>query len=91
MFIKGNCATYIDKNLKVYENSTVLFVLWTELMFKRTIKHCRKYRETKTHLIHLFKWHILFAVCLKGVELFYSFFILNYHIIKQKIITEMFI
>ena len=24
MFIKGNCAIYIDKNLKVYENSTVL-------------------------------------------------------------------
>ena len=27
MFIKGNCAIYIDKNLKVYENSTVLFFL----------------------------------------------------------------
>ena len=27
MFIKGDCAIYIDKNLKVYENSTVLFVL----------------------------------------------------------------
>ena len=28
MFIKGNCAIYINNNLKVYENSTVLFVLW---------------------------------------------------------------
>ena len=28
MFIKGKCAIYIDKNLRVYENSTVIFVLW---------------------------------------------------------------
>ena len=28
MFIKGNCAVYIAKNLKVYENSTVIFVYW---------------------------------------------------------------
>ena len=27
MFIKGKCAIYIDKNLRVYENSTVIFVL----------------------------------------------------------------
>ena len=28
MFIKDNCAIYIDKNLKIYENVTVLLVLW---------------------------------------------------------------
>ena len=28
MFVKGNCAIYIDKNLKLYENSTGIFVLW---------------------------------------------------------------
>ena len=28
MFIKGKCAIYIDKNLRVYENSTGIFVLW---------------------------------------------------------------
>ena len=28
MFIKGKCAIYIDKNLRVYEKSTVIFVLW---------------------------------------------------------------
>ena len=28
MLIKGNCAIYIDKNLKVYENITGIFVLW---------------------------------------------------------------
>ena len=27
MFIKGICAIYIDKNLNLYENSTVLYVL----------------------------------------------------------------
>ena len=27
MFIKGNCAIYIDKNLKVFKNSTGIFVL----------------------------------------------------------------
>ena len=27
MFIKGKCAIYIDKNLRVYEKSTVIFVL----------------------------------------------------------------
>ena len=32
MFIKGNCAIYINKNLKVYKNSTVLFVLWLKLI-----------------------------------------------------------
>ena len=31
MFIKGKCAIYIDKNLRVYENSTVIFVLWFQL------------------------------------------------------------
>ena len=30
MFIKGKCAIYIDKNLRVYENSTVIFVLWVK-------------------------------------------------------------
>ena len=30
MFIKGKCAIYIDKNLRVYENSTVIFVLCFE-------------------------------------------------------------
>ena len=29
MFIKGNCAIYIDKNLKVYESSTGIFVRWS--------------------------------------------------------------
>ena len=29
MFIWGNCAIYIDKNLKAYENSTGIFVLST--------------------------------------------------------------
>ena len=29
MFIKGKCAIYIGKNLRVYENSTVIFVLCT--------------------------------------------------------------
>ena len=28
MFTKGKCAIYIDKNLRVYEKSTVIFVLW---------------------------------------------------------------
>ena len=28
MFIKGKCAIYIDKNLRVYEKGTVIFVLW---------------------------------------------------------------
>ena len=28
MFIKGNCAMYIAKNLKVFENNTGIFVLW---------------------------------------------------------------
>ena len=28
MFIKGNWAIYIDKNIKIYENSTGIFVLW---------------------------------------------------------------
>ena len=28
MFIEGNCAIYIDKNLKVSENSTGISVLW---------------------------------------------------------------
>ena len=27
MFIKGNCAIYIDKNLKVYENNTGILIL----------------------------------------------------------------
>ena len=31
MFIEGNCAIYIDKNLKVYEKSTVIFVLCSKL------------------------------------------------------------
>ena len=31
MFIKGNCANYIDKNLRVYENSTGIFVLCLRL------------------------------------------------------------
>ena len=28
MFIKGKCAIYIDKNHRVNENSTFIFVLW---------------------------------------------------------------
>ena len=31
MFIKGKCAIYIDKNLRVYEKSTGIFVLWTNI------------------------------------------------------------
>ena len=34
MFIKGKCAIYIDKNLGVYENRTVIFVLWVKLTDK---------------------------------------------------------
>ena len=30
--MKGNCAIYIDNNLKVYENSTGIFVLWFGMM-----------------------------------------------------------
>ena len=30
MFIKGNCAIYSAKNLKVYANSSVLFILWSK-------------------------------------------------------------
>ena len=30
--MKGNCAIYIDNNLKVYENSTGIFVLWCDVM-----------------------------------------------------------
>ena len=32
MFIKGKCAIYIDKNLRVYENSTGIFVLCIKLI-----------------------------------------------------------
>ena len=32
MFTKGKCAIYIDKNLKVYENSTDIFVLWSKMI-----------------------------------------------------------
>ena len=34
MFIKGNCAIDIDKNLKVYENITGIFVLWLVVAFE---------------------------------------------------------
>ena len=52
MFIKGNWAIYIDKNLKIYENSTGIFVLWfwsskleNELMTDRV-----SYREALVYL-----------------------------------------
>ena len=30
MSIKGKCAIYIDKNLRVYENSTGILILWLD-------------------------------------------------------------
>ena len=42
MFIKGKCAIYIDKNLRVYENSTVIFVLWSDA---RNINDFLKFQE----------------------------------------------
>ena len=35
MFIKGKCAIYIDKNPRVYEKSTGIFVLW------RNVRGCK--------------------------------------------------
>ena len=48
MFIKGKCAIYIDKNLRVYEKSTVIFVLWFQLNWLIKIpKSTNKNRELK--------------------------------------------
>ena len=43
MFVKDDCAIYIEKNLKVYVCSTVLFVLWLKASSYRTNNHWNSY------------------------------------------------
>ena len=47
MSIKGNCAIYIPKKLKVIENSTVLFVLCSDLLYvpERILRHNSNYLQ----------------------------------------------
>ena len=50
MFIKGKCAIYIDKNLRVYEKSTVIFVLWTGPKAQNTnILKTHSHKQTQKH------------------------------------------
>ena len=60
MFIKGNCAIYIDKNLEVFEKCTGIFVLWTTgISFQiREVYGMHKKNKVKTesdvitHFVH---------------------------------------
>ena len=56
MFIKGNCAIYIDKNLKVYENNTVLFVLWSELTWGNNLCSSKTNKDNFTKLYMQLHW-----------------------------------
>ena len=54
MFIKGNCVIYIDKNLKVYVNSTGIFVLWLKITIKG-IKHSMQNSISQTFRVFKIK------------------------------------